>query len=118
MQHLSIIGFLGGDPEERVSKTGNKGMFFSVAVERYTQGEKRTQWYKIQVWDHHLFNITKTLHKGSLISVSGILLEPTIYKNQKGEDKVNLSIKAHAMWFLPFKKGTEEDDQKDLFVDI
>lgn len=119
MQTMSIIGFVGRDPEERVSSTGNKGIFFSVAVDNFSKGEKKTIWYKIQVWDSHLFKMAQAIHKGSLVSIAGSLLEPQIYQAKDGENKINLSIKANALWFIPTpKKDKEKQDEQDLFVDL
>jgi single-stranded DNA-binding protein len=105
MKQIMIIGFVGKDPEEKSTQKGSKGYFFPVAVESFSKGEKKTIWYQIQVWDVGLFNMAKAIKKGSLIVVSGTLGETSIYQAKDGENRVNLSIKAMSLTFVPGKKS-------------
>ncbi len=100
-----ILGFLGKDPEEKSTQKGSKGYFFPVAVESFSKGEKKTVWYQVQVWDVGLFTIAKSIHKGSLLVVSGVLAEPSIYQSKDGDNRVGLSIKANSLIFVPGKKS-------------
>lgn len=110
-----ILGFVGKDPEEKSTQKGSKGYFFPVAVESFSKGEKKTIWYQIQVWDVGLFTMAKAIHKGSLIVVSGVLGETSIYQSKDGESRVNLSIKANSLIFVPGKKS--DGDHKSVKQD-
>lgn len=116
MNHTILIGFLGKDPEERVSKAGNKGIFFSLAVDSYFNKEKTTQWYNIAIWDEGLFPIVRSLKKGSLVSVAGSLLPAKPYQAKDGSMRVDLTLKCSAIYFLPsgLKKKEEEKQDDDL----
>jgi single-stranded DNA-binding protein len=112
MQQIMILGFVGKDPEEKSTQKGSKGYFFPVAVESFSKGEKKTIWYQIQVWDVGLFTMAKAIKKGSLIVVSGTLGETSIYQSKDGENRVNLSIKASSLIFVPGKKSDGEANQQ------
>lgn len=108
MNHSVLIGFLGKDPEERISKNGKKGIFFSLAVDSYYAKEKKTQWYNIAIWDESLFPMALSLKKGSLASVVGTLLPPQTYETKSGESRIGLTLKCCALYFLPSSQRPTE----------
>lgn len=116
MNHSILIGRLGKDPEERVTKNGKKGLFFSLAVDSFFAKEKRTDWYNIQIWDEALFAMALSLKKGSLVSVAGTMLPPKPYQAKDGSTRIDQSLKCTALYFLPSAQRREEkeDDNSDL----
>lgn len=75
--HISIIGYLGGDPKLK-EVNGDQVVEFSVGTtEKYTTkaGEKKeeTEWHDVVVWGKLAANHAKFLSKGSLVDVEGKL---------------------------------------------
>ncbi len=101
MNHSILIGRLGKDPEERVTKNGKKGIFFSLAVDSYFSKEKKTDWYSIQVWDENLFRLCLSLKKGSLVSVAGTPLPVKTYEAKDGTTRVDQGLNCSAIYFVP-----------------
>jgi single-stranded DNA-binding protein len=100
MNHTILIGCLGKDPVERVTKNGKKAVFFSLAVDHFTINGKVTQWYNIAVWDEKLFPMVSSLHKGSYISVAGSLSPPEVYETKNGDMKADLTLHVCAIYFV------------------
>lgn len=124
MNHSTLIGFLGKDPEERVTKNGNKGIFFTLAVESYFAKEKKTQWYNIVIWEETLFPMALSLKKGSLVALAGTMLPPKTYESKTGESRVDLTLKCTTLYFVPYSAKAEKkepskeeaDDHLDVWV--
>lgn len=109
MQYINLIGFLGGDPQERVTANNHKVINFSVAVSLYSQKETKTQWYKINVWEGPLRKFCSNLKKGSLVYIGGELDFPKVYQGKDGKQKVDLSVKAAYIKFMPTAKKDKEE---------
>ena len=117
MNHTILIGFLGKDPVERVTKNGKKAVFFSLGVDHYAFGKKETQWYNIAVWEDKLFPLVSSLHKGSHISVAGSLSTPEVYETKMGEARADLTLNAVAIYFIKSSRPQTTPMQKSLHED-
>jgi single-strand DNA-binding protein len=75
------VGNVGRDPELRFTPTGKAVCNFSLAVSVPTetkedgtpnwQGEKRTDWYEIAVWDLMAENVAQSIERGQRLIVQG-----------------------------------------------
>jgi len=115
MNHSILMGRLGKDPEERVTKNGNKGIFFSLAVDSYSAGERKTSWYNIAIWENGLFPIALSLKKGGMVAVAGTMLPPKTYEAKDGTLRVDQTLKCAALYFLPSaqKNSLPEEDNPE-----
>ena len=92
MQKVTLMGFIGKDPEEKTTATGKRLVTFSLAVKI---GKELTQWYSCNFWGDRIEffkGVMPHLKKGSHILLLGDLNIPTIYTNQSGESIVNMSV--------------------------
>ena len=68
-QEITLIGFLGRDPEMRYTPGGQAVANFPLAVNRrYRDGQgelvKETLWFQITAWDRLAENANQFLEKG------------------------------------------------------
>ncbi len=111
MQKIIVMGFVGRDPEERVTSTGKKVVSFPLGLNFKKHGEKLTVWYKVSSWNEQHSSILSYLKKGKCVIVMGDLSPPSTYQNKRGDISVDLSINADSISFGPsVKKENEKDD--------
>jgi single-strand DNA-binding protein len=111
LNHVSLIGRLGKDPESRFTPNGKKVAHFSLAVgQRWkgTDGQTRehTEWVNIEAWGRLGEICQQYLHKGSLIYLEG-RLKTDKYEDKEGETKYFTKVVALSMQMLD-KKPEEE----------
>lgn len=116
MQSIILMGYLGNDPEEKLTSNGMKVTSFSMGVGVYTNKKTHTQWYRINVWNGYLGNIMKHLRKGSFILVQGDLELPRIYRGKDGESKIDLSVNVVSIKFIPTKKEKTPQQEKEAAI--
>ncbi len=109
LNRVQLIGYLGKDPELRITSTGKKVTNFTLAVtQRWKAGgeaKEQTEWVNIEVWGR-LSDITQEyIHKGSLIYVEGRL--KTDKYDEKGETRYFTKVVAISIQMLD-RKGTDE----------
>ena len=101
MNLLEIAGFLGGDPEERFTSSGEKVVSFRVGVKA---GKEDTMWWRVSVWGDRFDRMMPYLKKGSAVIVVGEMSKPEIYNGKDGQPQVSLNLNAEIIKFSPFGK--------------
>ena len=80
LNRVSLIGYLGADPEVRAAGTGNRVATFSLATSRtWTDSagakQEKTEWHRCVAWNTKNGSladvIEKYLHKGDRVHVDG-----------------------------------------------
>jgi single-strand DNA-binding protein len=109
-QQLSLIGYLGKDPETRYTADGTPVTSFSVATSRkWTdasgQQQERTVWFRVAAWRKLAEVAGKYLTKGKLVYVEGTLTEPKPYQTKTGEWRASLDVTADLIKFLSGGSG-------------
>lgn len=99
MNNITIIGHVGGDPETRVTPSGQKVTSFSVAVNVGRKGQEDTIWYRVSVWGDQFGPMMQWIKKGSALIVNGRLSAPRIYQDRNGQPAVSLEITAYNLEF-------------------
>lgn len=69
----TLSGNVGQQPEIRYTPNGNVIASFSLAVQGYGQGEKKTLWFACKSFSKTAEVIGEYVHKGSPVTVSGSL---------------------------------------------
>lgn len=80
---VTILGFLGGDPEVRYDRAGQAMVTLSVGTERYHAGESVTDWHRVACWRSEATFAQKYLAKGSPVFVEGTLAYRS-FKDKRG----------------------------------
>ena len=119
-QQLTIVGYLGRDPEMRYLGSGTGVTSFSVATSRsYTSNDQKaeeTTWFKVSVWGKAAEACNKYLHKGSPVLVVGRLKpdvngNPSTFQRKDGTTGSSFEVTADSVKFLP--SGGEGAEQPD-----
>jgi len=100
---ITVVGFLGKDPELSYTSNGVAVANFDIGVNVQTGKDAiTTQWYRISVWRQQAENCAKYLQKGSQVYVDGTLSVQE-WKSKDGENKYTLNVIANTVQFLSSK---------------
>lgn len=110
-QEITIIGFLGRDPEMQYTSAGQAMTNFSMATNRRyrdSQGVtvKETTWFQVTTWDRQAENANTYLQKGSQVMVKGRLNpdpesgSPRIWERKDGQPAASYDVIAREIVYL------------------
>jgi single-strand DNA-binding protein len=90
LNRVQLIGYLGKDPETRVTPNGKKVCNFSVAVSRKWksgEGEQKeaTDWFNIEAWGRLGEICQQYLGKGRLVFAEGRQHTDRVEGKEKGD---------------------------------
>ena len=115
-QQLTIVGYLGKDPEMRYTPSGQAVTSFPVATSNsYTNnaGQKvdETTWFRVSVWGAQAETCKQYLSKGRPVLIIGRLRPdpqtggPRIYNRNDGSSGASFEVNASNVRFLPGGRG-------------
>ena len=115
---ITIIGYLGRNPDMHYMPSGKAVTNFSVAATREwkdsnNQKVKETTWFKIATFDKQAENCNKYLTKGSQVYIKGRLGVdaatggPKIYTKNDGTVATSFEVSAFDVRFLSSKQNKE-----------
>lgn len=109
MNRVDLIGRLTRDPELRRSANGNNVLRFSLAVDRRIKqpGGPEADFISCVAFGKTAENMSRFLHKGSLIAVEGSI-QTGSYVNQQGAKVYTTDIIANHVQFLESKKAASQ----------
>jgi single-strand DNA-binding protein len=112
---ITIVGYLGRDPEIKYTQSGEAVCSFSVATterRKDAQGEfqDQTTWFKVTVWRRQAELCNQYLSKGKQVYVEGRLRQ-TEYTDRDGNRRTALEVNASDIQFLGEKSGSGEAPQ-------
>ena len=127
-QQITIVGYLGNDPDMRFTPNGQAVTSFSVATSnKYTsntgQRVDETTWFRVSVWGAQAESCNQYLKKGRPVLVIGRLRpdpqtgNTRIFNRQDGTPAASFEITAQQVKFLPYESrggGGGEDDFGDV----
>jgi len=96
---ITIVGYLGRDPELRSTPQGMEVCNFSVATTDKKGDEEITTWFKVTVWGKQAAPCANYLAKGKQVYVDGRLSQST-YKDKEGVERTSLEVNASTVQFL------------------
>lgn len=110
---VTLIGFLGADPEIRTLENGTQVGRFSLATneswkDKDGEWQTATEWHNVVVWRDLAERAGKNLKKGSLCYVEGKLSHRK-YTDQQGQEKSVTDIVANNFRGLEKKEGGNHD---------
>ena len=97
MNHLVLAGNLGADPETRVLESGARITTLKLAARLQRGKEKRSVWWRINLWGNQFDGLLPFLKKGSSIVVAGDMHEPRCYLNREQQPQVTLEMSAQSI---------------------
>ena len=112
LNKVQLIGYLGKDPESRLTPKGNKYCSFTLAVTRRWKSSAETQestdWFNIEAWGRLGETCQEYLHKGSLVYLEG-RLQTDRYEHE-GETRYFTKVVLRNMQMLARRPDQAEDD--------
>jgi single-strand DNA-binding protein len=110
LNKVSLIGRLGRDPEMRYTASGTAVCTFTLATNRFRQGQdgtpqEETDWHTIVTWDKLAETCNSFLTKGRLVYVEGSL--QTRSWEQDGQKRYKTEVVAREMIILDNKDRGE-----------
>jgi len=101
---ITIVGYLGRDPELRYTPDGTPVCDFSVATterRKDKSGEPQdiTTWFRVTVWRKQAELAGQYLSKGKQVYVEGRLIQRE-YQDRDGNTRFNLEVTASDVQFL------------------
>ena len=108
MNKLFLIGNLTGEPEVRTTQSGTTVCTFTIAVNRKfadANGDRRTDFFRINAWKQLGENCGKYLSKGKKVAVVGEL-QARLYEAKDGTTRLSLDVQADEIEFLTPKDNS------------
>lgn len=110
LNRVQLIGYLGKDPETRITSTGKKVCSFSVAVSRRWKSssgmQEATDWFNVEAWGRLGEVCQQYLGKGSLVFLEGRLQTDRV--GDEGEVRYFTKVVASQMQMLDRKAEEPE----------
>ncbi len=107
-----LIGRLGRDPDDRMTTGGTKVSNFSVATDRFRNGDgvaqKTTDWHRIVAFGKTAEQCSQYLKKGRLVCIEGSL-QTRSWEKPPGEKHYMTEVIAARVTFLDSKPGQPEN---------
>lgn len=109
---ITIVGYLGRDPEIRYSGQGLAVCSFSVATAHKKKDQSgdyqdQTTWFRVSVFGRQAEACNQYLHKGSQVYVDG-RLSIDEYTDREGQKRWSAEIAANDVQFLGSKADASE----------
>src|SRR5258708_630426 len=102
MNHTTIAGHLGADPEVRFTSSGKKVTTLRVAARARRGAKDETIWWSVTIWGEQFDRMIPHFKKGSPVIVIGELNKPEIFTDREGHPQISMNVTAHNLLFSPF----------------
>src|SRR5262245_42958063 len=102
---ITIVGYLGRDPELRYTPSGTAVCDFSIATtERKRgrdggEGDEVTTWFRVSMWGRQAELASQYLQKGRLVFIEGRLSQRE-YTDRDGRQRTSLEVHGTDMHFI------------------
>lgn len=118
MNKCILIGNLTKTPELRHTESGTAICRFTIAINKYVKGEKKTTFINIVTFNKTAENCERYLYKGSKVAVIGEL-EIRQYTDNEGNNRYMTEILANEVEFLSnknqFSEGQNNQNEQAMF---
>ena len=112
MNKCIFTGRLTAAPELRTTTSGKSVTEFSIAVDRYKNGEKDADFIRCTAWDKQADNLCKYCNQGDKIGVVGSLRVEK-YQDVRGNNKFRTFISVSEIEFLSTKRDHDNGQIPD-----
>ena len=116
-QKITIMGYLGRDPELRHSEGNDPVTNLDVATTEHwkdANGERqsRTTWMRVAVWGAQAEACNNHLSKGSRVLIVGKITEPNVWQDKEGNYRADIRIRSENVVFANDMPQQEEGAQQ------
>jgi single-strand DNA-binding protein len=111
VNHVELLGWLGGDPELRMLSNGAAICRFSIATKRYGPNDEagrrtfETEWVNVEAWERLAELCNSYLHKGSRALVTGYIRTESWTDKSSNQPRSRTFVRAENVIFLDSRPG-------------
>ncbi|MCB0110243.1 MAG: single-stranded DNA-binding protein [Caldilineaceae bacterium] len=104
-QQLTLVGYLGADPEMRFTQSGVPVANANLATSRrWTANDgtpqEKTTWFRLSWWNKAAETASQYLKKGSKILVIGEIEQARPWTDRDGNLQATIEVRVHQFKFL------------------
>ena len=100
INHVTLLGRVGADPELRSTKSGTAVVQLRLATDRYSKsGQSETDWHSVVVWGKTAEAVDRYVCKGDRVHVTGRLQQHS-WQTDSGERRSRTEVHANELIFL------------------
>ena len=103
---VTLVGYVGGDPELRYTQNGLAVTNFSLATTEKIRGEDHTEWFRVTAWSKLAEIVGQWVTKGMQLYVEG-RLSTEEWLDREGRNR--FTLKVNASQILMFGKKDSDD---------
>lgn len=111
INEVILVGRLTDDPELRKTKTNKSVLFFSLALNKYVNKEKRTTYARCKVWEQGAEYLAQYAKKGNIVGVTGEIVNNE-YTDKDGKKIKEMEILANRVQLLSMNEKKEVKETK------
>lgn len=113
MNNVSIIGRMTADAQIRKTPNDKTVTSFTVAVDRYSNGEKKADFINFIAWGNTAENIAKYFKKGNTIGLTGSIQTRQYQDKDTGKNRTAFEVLVDRFYFTGSANGTNTQPQID-----
>ena len=101
INHVTLLGRVGADPELRSTKSGTAVVQLRLATDRYSKsadGQSETDWHSVVVWGKTAEAVARYVGKGDRVHVTGRLQQHN-WQTDSGERRSRTEVHASEVVF-------------------
>lgn len=110
MNNINATGRLGKDPEAKYTTNANLMVTFSLGVDRWSHGNKETDWFNCVAFNKTAEMITKHCKKGDMIGITG-QMQSRVVEKEDGTKTTYWSVLINELTLLNPKKTEATSEQ-------
>ena len=111
MNSVNLIGRITADPEVRQTPNGISVCAFSLAVDRYSNGEKKADFINCVAWRNNAENIARFFKKGNTIGLTGSIRTRQYQDKDTGKNRTAFEVLVDRFHFTGSSNGSGTSEQ-------
>ena len=114
INHVTLLGRVGADPDLRSTKSGTAVVQLRLATDRYTKPNETTEtdWHSVVVWSKTAEAVARYVAKGDRVHVTGRLLQQS-WQTDSGERRSRTEVHANEVVFLDSRSDRSGRDDRE-----
>lgn len=110
-----LLGRLTANPEIRQTPNGISVCSFSIAVDRFSNGERKADFINCVAWRQNAENIARFFKKGSMIAINGSIQTRQYQDKDTGKNRTAFEVLVDRFHFTGSANNTNNQPQNNDF---
>ncbi len=114
INHVTLLGRVGADPELCSTKSGTAVVQLRLATDRYSKSNaiNETDWHSVVVWGKTAEAVARYVRKGDRVHVTGRLQQHS-WQTDAGERRTRTEVHANEVIFLDSRSDRNGRDDRE-----